>query len=308
MSELRDFYDCAFWIKLEHSECWEGAVFFATADRRSKHYWRKRVNMPRLGRLPTAANGQALAAALTPLFQRTEGRGDFCVVEQYRRGEREYYFAYPQDHKETSMEFRGGEMIKQPRNPVFEIIFVHNDEQQTLSIWHDGPKERVRDLQVAFAKAVLGQDIRRDSPRDDRAYDLEPFLNPDFTFTPAPVLGIKSVEVRKLRVRVFGEGGCTIRIDLANEAASHVLYDKLVSALVGVPQTQRRVSLVGLRATFEPQPGERQARTHSFELVWPSSCSLANDHRGTVLQRMLQDHRIEPRRSQEPDDGGNGAN
>ncbi len=63
------------------------------------------------------------------------------------------------------MEYRKGEITKRPHNPAFEIIFVHDDEQQTLSIWHDGSMDRVKDLQVAFSKAVLSATIPRRGTR-----------------------------------------------------------------------------------------------------------------------------------------------
>ncbi len=215
--ELGDFYACAFWVMMEQPKCWEGALRYALADGKSKRYWRKRINMPKLGRQPTHRDAQALAAALTELFTRSEARGSSCVVHPYRRGadgRREYFFGYPEDHKHTPLVFEDGELVARPHNPAFEVIFVHDDQEQTLSIWHEGDKERVKDLQVAFAQAVLGAHISRDSPKDDRAYDLQLFLDPDFTFKPNPVLGIENVELRKMRIRVSGRNGRSILIEL----------------------------------------------------------------------------------------------
>lgn len=141
LSELEDFYACAFWVFLNRHECWDGAIFYAAADSKPKRYWRKRINLPRLGRRPINADGQALSEAVAKLFREKEGRGAHCVVHQYRRGllgEREYYFAYPQDHRQTAIKYEKGEMTRRPHNPAFEIIFIHNDEERTLSIWHEG--------------------------------------------------------------------------------------------------------------------------------------------------------------------------
>jgi hypothetical protein len=151
LAELDDYYDCAFWVFLEQPACWNGALFYAAADSKPKRYWRKRINIPRLGRRPTPDDGTALAVAITELFRKMEGRGDHCVVHQYRRGiegEKEYYFAYPQDHRQTALEYDEGQMTKRPYKPAFEIIFIHEDQQQTLTIWHQGKRERVKDLQV----------------------------------------------------------------------------------------------------------------------------------------------------------------
>ena len=185
-----------------------------------------------------------MAAALSQHFKSTEGRGGNCVVHPYRRGEygdREYFFAYPEDHQHTPLVFDDGALIAQPHNPAFEVIFIHDDEQQTLSIWHEGNSEQVKDLQVIFAHAVLGQLIARDNPRDDRAYDLRKFLDPDFTFKPASVLGMQSVELREIRVRVSGQNSRTIIVDLYKDTASHVLHRDLAAAFWTSPEAKSRL-------------------------------------------------------------------
>lgn len=311
LADLDDFYDCAFWVMLEHPDCWNGAVFFASADGKSKRYWRKRINMPLLGRRPTPADGQALSLALSSLFRATEGRGHRCVVHQFRRGvngELEYYFAYPQDHKQTTLEYREGEFTKRPFNPAFEIVFVHDDEQQTLSIWHEGKKERIKDLQVAFAKAIMGQDILRESPQDDRVYNLDVFRQEAFRIDPSPEFGIAGIEVRKLGVRVLGEQQHTINIDLGDKTPSHILYQRLAAATADIPSSMLKVSRIGLRVTFELGPREPRPKTRSFELAWPNSCSLQNDSHGILIQRMLADHKIEPRRPPASDADANPDN
>ena len=307
LNELDDVYACAFYVCLEHKDCWDGAVFYAAADGKPKRYWRKRINLPRLGRQPTDADGRALEVAISEVFRKKEGRGDYCVVRQLRRGEkgeREYYFAYPQDHKQNTIQYQDGKMTKRPYNPAFEIIFIHNDAEQTLSIWHHGKKGRVKDLQQAFAKAVLKQEIPRESPRDDRVYDLDCFLEQEFKFVPAPELGIAKVEVRKIAIKVLGDEEHIVSIDLGSDTDGHVLTRRIDAVTAGVRPTLRRVARVGCRVTFEKKPGEEKARTRSFEVAWPNSCSLQNDPHGILIQRLLADHDIEPKRLE--DDGGHG--
>jgi hypothetical protein len=295
LAELEDIYACVYWLFLEQTECWNGAVFYAAADGKPKRYWRKRINMPGLGRLASHDDGRALAAAITGILRRREARGDLCVVHQYRRGGREYYFAYPLDHRQTAIEYDAGEMTKRPYNPAFEIIFIHDDAQRTLSIWHDGKKERVQDLQLAFAQAVLGQHIPRDSPVDEYAYDLDCILDPDFAFRPTAGLGISTVEVRKLGLRIGGPEPYAITIDLRPKTPAHRLTQCLNAVVDGIRPTLMKVARVGCQVAFEPEPGQTRGKTRSFELVWPNSCSLQNDSHGILIQRMLIDHGIEPR-------------
>jgi hypothetical protein len=307
LAELTDFYDCAFWAFFEQPDCWNGAVSFAAADGKSKRYWRKRINMPRLDRRPTPADGRALGSGIVTLFRQQEGRGDYCTVHQYRRGahgEKEYYFAYPQDHRQMAIEYNKGEMTRRPHKPAFEVIFIHDDEQRTLSIWHQGKKERVNDLQVVFANAVLGQDIPRESPRNDRAYDLDAFLDPDFIFQPRWELGIARVDVYKIGIRVLGAEPYSIGIDLGDKTAGHILHEQLKAFTRNIRPSMLRVARVGMRVTFDPAPNYTQPKTRKFELVWPNSCSLQNDSHGILIQRVLADHGIEPKRAAEEKPNG----
>lgn len=296
LGELQDLYDCAFWLKMTHPECWEGAVRFATADNQAKSHWRKRINMPRLGRETTCDDGKALANAIAEIFRRSEGRGDHCFVEQYRRGTREYYFAYPQDHKRTAVEFDTvGSMTKRASRPAFEIIFIHDDAAQTLNIWHEGKMPRVRELQVAFAKAVIGTDIPRESRRDDRVYDLSAFLDPNFIFHPRPELAIASVEVRKLRLRVQGNQRQTINIELGQKTPSHVLARTRDMVTAGIGASLLKVDRIEMLVTFDLDGNAMQPKTRRFTITSPNSCSLELDAHGLVIERMLSDHGIEPK-------------
>jgi hypothetical protein len=296
LGSLEDFYACAFWTYLERPKYWAGAVFFAAADGKPRRYWRSRINMPALGRAPTPGDGTALGAAVGQLFKECEGRGGYCTVYPYKRGTREHYFVYPKDHPQTSMEYEtSGEMTKRPFNPAFEIVMIHDDEVRTLDIWHHGSADRVKDLQVLFARTVLGTEIPRESPRDTSVYELENFLSRDFVLRPSPELGIRRSSVRKLRAQVLGDQKHTIRIDLGAECPDHVLFDRLAGATAGIPPALARVSLVGIAVEFELRDGEEVNRKRYFEIVWPNLCSLESDGDDALLRRLLQENDIVPR-------------
>jgi hypothetical protein len=304
--ELEDPGACAFWTFFERPKWWNGAVFLASADSKPRRPWRTRINMPVLGRKPTHEDGRRLAASISEIFMPSEARGRFCEMHQLRRGDLEYYFAYPQDHRETSIEYdRDGQMTKRPHNPAFEIIFVHDDKNQTLAIWHIGPMERVRDLQVAFAKAVLGTIIPNRTPKDDRVYDLSLFEQCDFEFSIPPILGIEKVEVHKLRIHVRGPNPHTVAVKLDRGCAAHVLYDRVTTLGAGIPKTLQRISQVGLFVTFEMKPGAERQRTKYFEITSPNSCSLATEGSDQLIRRLLIDNGIGPRRPKTDTDDGN---
>lgn len=296
---------CAFWVYFEREDLWKGALFFAIADLKPKRRWRKRRNMPKLGRKPLKEDADHLASEVSEFFMRREARGAHCKVYPYRRGHQEYYFVYPQDHRSESNEFDdAGTWIKRPYNPAFEIIFVHDDDEQTLRVWHDGSMDRVKDLQVAFSKAVLNADIPRDSPKDERIYDLGVFRNSDFVFKPREDLGIERVEIRKMSIRTFGEDAHVTRIELDQETKSHVLHRRLETAMRDNKNGDYRISSVGMRVTFVKEKGQNDGKTRNFDLSWPNSSSLDDDEYGHRILQMLADHGIEPKMPK--DDGADG--
>jgi hypothetical protein len=305
LETLNGFYECAYCAFFEHPNCWQGAVRFAQSDSKSRRSWRKRANMPRAGRAPTAADGRVLAAAIIELFRHKEARGQHCVVEQYRRLNREYYFAYSQDHRQTSLEFAAGRMTNRPHRPAFEIIFIHDNDQRTLSIWHEGHKERVQDLQVAFARAVLGQEIAPESPRDDRVYDLDGLLDSDFQLQLNPALGIARAEVREMRVEVLGSQPCTLSVVLGAKATPGTLRQQVAAIVANNPPSMLRVRRVRIRAEFDQAPDhDDPLKPCTFDLSTPNSCNLPDDERGILVQRLLEENGIEPRQPvSEPPNG-----
>ena len=52
------------------------------------------------------------------------GRGKNCVVEPFRRGNLEDFFAYPEDYFQQSPEWVNEQFGIRPNNAAFEVIFV----------------------------------------------------------------------------------------------------------------------------------------------------------------------------------------
>ena len=69
---------------LDHNPFWKGATLFYHAD--TLPYWRKRKNLPQVAAAVDDASLRELAVLIRSYFHRTEGRGNNCVVEPFRRG------------------------------------------------------------------------------------------------------------------------------------------------------------------------------------------------------------------------------
>jgi len=87
---------------LDHHEFWNGATLFCHAD--SLSYWRKRKGFPHVAASVQEDGRKALAEQIRGYFRHVEGRGNNCVVETYRRAHLDYFFAYPEDYSQQSIE------------------------------------------------------------------------------------------------------------------------------------------------------------------------------------------------------------
>lgn len=183
---------------LDHPQFWKGATYFCHADNLS--YWRKRKGFPHQPASVHEDGRRALAASIRDYFHRTEGRGKNCVVETLRRGERDYFFAYPEDYSQQSVEWVNGEFARRPHNPAFEVVYVYSEKDGTLDLNFRGANKAVEPLQAMFATEILGLPELPPDPADKRVYDLNPLRERGFQFVYDPASGIERAAVKKLRL------------------------------------------------------------------------------------------------------------
>ena len=123
LSALGSHHERAMVTFLDHRNFWKAATHFHHAD--TLIYWRKRKNFPSRSAATDPDSLKRLARSISEYFSQEEGRGRNCVVETFRRGNRDYYFAYPEDHSQRSIEWVDGEFHPRPHNPAFEVVFVY---------------------------------------------------------------------------------------------------------------------------------------------------------------------------------------
>jgi hypothetical protein len=130
---LPGHYERAMTVFLDHANLWRGATRFHHADTLS--YWRKRKNLPRVAAAADPASLRSLEAAIRCYYRVSEGRGRHCRVEPYRRGDRDYFFAFPEDYAQQSVEWEGDDFSVRPHHPAFEVVFVYRRSEGTLDLY-----------------------------------------------------------------------------------------------------------------------------------------------------------------------------
>ncbi len=292
LSALPNHYQRAMITFLEYKMCWKVATRFYHAD--SLPHWRKRKNLPQKQAAVDDTSIKQLAKFISNYFHHTEGRGKNCVVEPYRRGELDYFFAYPEDYSQQSIEWVNGEFDCRPHNPAFEVIYVYSQSKGSLDLNFRGSYKAIEPLQGMFAQAILKLDKLPPDPKDTRVYDLAPLLQKSFDFTFTTESGIEKVIVKKLRLssRVKKGDRITLEADTAEDPdAVYTLLDRIKPSL---PMGMYSVTQVELVASIITE-ADKPAKMVPFRITYPNSCSLKYDELDLKLRDMLEASGIEPK-------------
>ncbi len=277
---------------LDYRQFWKGATYFCHAD--SLPYWRKRKGFPHQEASVHEDGRQALAASIRDYFHRTEGRGKNCVVETFRRGELDYFFAYPEDYSQQSVEWVNGEFARRPHNPAFEVIYVYSQRDGTLDLNCRGAHKAVEPLQAMFATAILKLSELPPAPMDERIYDLNPLRERRFQFVYDPASGIQSVAVKKLRLSARFPKGNRITLEADANTKRDAIYDLLEKVGGAVPLPLYNVTQVELTALVAMKADEKP-KSFPVRITHPNSCSLKYDEVDLKLREMLVASGIEPK-------------
>ncbi|MEX0943208.1 MAG: hypothetical protein WD002_11770 [Pseudomonadales bacterium] len=277
------------WALMKKPDYWRGATMFLHADNVSPSYWKKRNDLPSLPPCVEEDDIQALASAISHLFSK-EGRGKNCKVEPYRRHDREYFFAYPEDFAQLGVEWVSNTLKTLAHHPAFEIIFVYCEAEGSLDIYAPRNTKAVPELQRIFSGSILKLEALPDGTIDKRVYDLAPLEDKNFNFTIAPESGIASVEVKRMRLTLKHGKNRRITLEADTQHNPKAVYD-LRDSLNLPPHF---ITQLGVKVTFEAQEGKR-AKTRTFNITYPNSCALNNDGLDLRIRNMLAASGIEPR-------------
>lgn len=299
LSALPNHYERAMVTFLDHPSFWKGATRFYHAD--TLPYWRKRKNLPHQLAAVDDASIQQLAELIRTYFHHTEGRGNNCVVEPFRRGDRDYFFAYPEDYSQQSIEWVDGEFGRRPHNPAFEVIFVYSQKEGSLDLNFRGSYKAIEPLQSMFATAILKLDQLPPDPKDERVYDLNPLRQKGFDFVFDVGSGIENIALKKLRLSSRIKKGDRITLEADVSQDPHAVYDLLDKIGKSIPLNLYNVTQVEFAASIV-MDADKPAKTVPIRITHPNSCSLKYDELGLKLRDMLEASGIEPKEPEEDTD------
>ena len=287
---LANDYERAMVTFLDHRKFWNAALLFYQADCLS--YWRKRKNLPRVEPAVDRQSLQDLAGAISSYFHRTEGRGKHCMVEPLLRRGLHYFFAYPEDYSQNSVEWVKGTFARRPHNPAFEVIFVYSPREASLDLYCRGAFKAVEPLQRIFSEIILKTPDLPPSPPDERVYDLDALRERNFEFVYDPSDGIHDVRVKKLRLTSMVKKGDRVTIEANAANARHAVYDLLETVAASLPLRLYHVTQVEIAARVSVNTN-KPPKSVTVTITYPNSCSLKYDDADVKLRRMLSDSGIQ---------------
>jgi hypothetical protein len=299
LAALANHYERAIVAFLDHTKFWKGATLFYHAD--TLPYWRKRKNLPHQPIALDLASRRELADLIRKYFHYTEGRGNNCIVELFRRGERDYFFAYPEDYSQQNIEWVDGQFDRRPHNPAFEVIYVYSQREGSLDLNFRGSRKAVEPLQGMFAKAILKLPELPPDPDDERVYDLAALRQKSFSFVFDVGSGIQGVAVKKLRLSSKFKKGDRITVEADAVGKADAVYDLLDKIGRSVPLHLYNVTQVELAASVIVD-AEKPPKSVTIRITHPNSCSLKYDELDLKLRDMLEASGIEPKEPSEEAD------
>jgi hypothetical protein len=292
LAALADHCERAMVTFLDHAEFWNGATLFHHADTRT--YWRKRKNLPHQLAAVHEDGRRELADLIRNYFHHTEGRGNNCKVEAFRRGDLDYFFAYPEDYSQQSIEWVDGEFDRRPHNPAFEVIYVYSQKDGRLDLNFRGSNKAIEPLQEMFAAAILKLPELPPDPKDGRIYDLNPLRERNFQFIFDVGSGIQSVAVKKLRLSSRIKKGDRITVEADASGNPHAIYDLLDKIGKSLPLYLYNVTQAELVASVMVDTN-KPPKSVTVRITHPNSCSLKYDELDLKLRDMLEASGIEPK-------------
>jgi hypothetical protein len=299
LAGLANHYERAMVTFLDHNSYWRGAIHFYHAD--TLVHWRKRKNLPQRPAATDEETLRELARLIRDYFRHTEGRGNNCIVEAFRRGDLDYFFAYPEDYSQQSVEWVNGAFGRRPHNPAFEVIYVYSQAEGTLDLNFRGAYKAVEPLQGIFAQAILKISELPPDPKDARVYDLNPLGKGNFDFIFEPESGIQKVMVRKLRLSSKVNKGDRITLEADTTNNSNAVYELLDQISKSLPMHLYNVTQVEIAASVRTD-ANKPLKAITIRITHPNSCSLKYDQQDLTLRDMLHASGIEPK---EAIDAGN---
>ncbi|MFA5924751.1 MAG: hypothetical protein WC856_26270 [Methylococcaceae bacterium] len=289
LAKIEGFHGKVLWTFLEHPNYWNGGSFFLHSDNIAESFWKKRNDLPKVKPAVEPEAIQQLEQAISHYFYSKQGRGRNCKVEVFRRYEKEYFFAYPEDFAQSTVVWIRNTLKSQAHHPAFEIIFVYTQSEGSLDIYAPRNTKYVPDLQEIFGECILKLDELDPFAAENKVYNLDGLADKHFTFQVEASSGIERVLITRLRLNLISGKKQRVTVEANPDNNPDAVYGLLDS--LNLPPFH--VTQVEMKIIFSALPG-KQAKTRRVKISYPNWCGLKHDGDDLMIRQMLAASGIEP--------------
>jgi hypothetical protein len=288
----------AMFMWLRHRTVFDTAQIIFQVDHMA--WWRKRSDLPRnLPDCSPAAISQ-LQGDISALLK-AQGRGKDCTVELFRRGEVDYFCAFPDDFVQNVLVHDEDHMLSPATfRRTLQIVFAYDRRDGSLETCAKLAKPIKEQLEVVFAKAILHWDL--DAYDSDAAYELDQLKDAWFDLATDPA---DQLQVRIRKLRLSGKHcGRRVLIEVDDSDPTDHIHKAIEECvdLKSSPLSEWHATLATFCFEFLPKHGRKPGR-QSFDVGYPRSCSLRNarPERVEIIQKYLKRWKIDCGQSTPPD-------
>jgi len=289
LRDMENHLDAAFWTFMEYQEVFDIAYQFNYSDNLPNRSWRKRIDIPGEAPAVDEESKERLGKAISGYYRTKEGRGQAqSAVDHYKRGDRLYWFVYPQDYAVTAMEYdENNQFQTRTIRPAFEVIFVFDPTFRTLDTYVKAKRKTVEKLQDIWGQVILGTELGTPT-YPGSVFKLDHLKRKGFPFTVNPASGIEDVRVRKLRFKLPGAGNQRLTLEADVRENRDAVYDLLDRIIAGgkIPLDHMCLSNVALRFAFRADR-RKKGKVLTCNISYPDGCDLGHDSKDEIARDHL---------------------
>ena len=276
----------AFHVFLDYPQIFRAAHDLYRAENVSRTRWRRRPGLLGCKADRTKAGAARLGKRLSQYYMLKDGRGEYCHVDHWKRGDRLYWFAHPEDYGQAPLGYdEHHELTPQPQRPVFDVVFQYCEALGWLDLLADGDRQTRQDLQRLFGEEILRVQLPQQEA-EPVTYELDALMDRGFPLAIEAEDGVETVKVKRLRLRVVGTGKRSITLEADSLGDPKAVYGMLDDLLAHSDLGAEVLQLTGVGFQLVFRPNERgKRRTLGFDVGYPNSCSL---HEGNPLHDVAQ--------------------
>ncbi len=280
----------AFQVFLDHPDVFGAAHDLHRAESVAQTRWRRRDDLLGYKANTTKAGAARLGKRLSQYYMLKEGRGQYCHVDHWKRGDRLYWFARTEDYGQAPLGYdEQHELTPQPQRSVFDVIFQYCETNGWLALLVKGDKQTRQDLQKLFGEEILRVKLPQ-QVTEPVTYQLDALMDRSFPLAVGAEDGVETVKVKRLRLRVVGAAKRSITLEADSEIDPKAVYGMLDDLLAKSELGLEVIELTGVGLQLVFRPNERgKRRVLSFYVGYPNSCSLhSGDPLCDVAEKLLR--------------------